>query len=524
MAVTAKQIEETFKTLNQAEGWSRAYGFVLPEVTEFYDSYYIPEKTDKSMLKILDTPAKITTACYSSYDPKGITTWVKAESHKKGAEKGTPSRWGTPNTRLAMSWDDMVRQPKVLEAVTAWIEKVTPNYTVKKDKGVIEFTNNKTDEKLFCDLGKQTFTRTYKKGKPKQIRYPMQFFKYVSGRLLATQVAESDPDCKNFQTLVGLVSKKYSKCRNFGTFLVRMFDHIHLEPYIAAGVEFDFEIPFLYQNFGKDIRAKLNAEKIRYDNNVGSLFCSDLDVGRAVFAQIKDKVGFGQMVRILAQNIQPMNTLVNHYNYDLKTLFAYCRKKQWRSDRPVPTYNYYYNRQTKKIDPENELVEGGDRYFSTYGYDCIQVLRDYARMAVDVYGDNYDKYPENLHTAHDEVMRVYKTRQQEIDAKKFVDMIDPKLEWKSKDYVVLYPKTPDEITEEGKKLRHCVGGYIQSVVRGECTIVFLRRKDEKDKPLITIEISGGNIRQARGYGNCAPKYDEKQALKDYAKEKKLLYN
>lgn len=524
MEVTATTVKEAFKALSKAEGYSRGYSLVLPAGTEFTPQSYVPETLDEKNLRVLDEPVKMDISAYQEYYGQGLSFYAYAMSHKKGGEKETAPRWGKPSVRVALRWEDLVRQPAVKQAVTDWMNKVLPDFTVTKDRGTIQFVNNKTKEALFCDLGKQTFTRTYKKGKPREIRYPMQFFKHVSGRLLAEKVVDSDPNCKNFQTLVQLVCKNERQCKNFGTFLVRMFDHIHLEQYIAAGVDFTFTMPFNYTDFGKDMRAKINAEKIRYDENLGSLFCSDLDVGRAVFAQIKDKVGFKQMVQMLANNIQPMNTLVNHYNYDLKTLFAYCRKKGWKNDKPANANGYNYWRVNEsKIDIENELPKEGT-YFSTYGYDIVQVLRDYARMAIDVYGDNYEKYPESLHEAHDEVMRIYKTRQLQIDAKKFEEMIDKNLEWKSKDYVVLYPKTPDEITEEGKRLRHCVGGYIQSVVRGECTIVFLRKKDEQDKPLITIEISGGNIRQARGYGNCAPKYDEKQALKDYAKEKKLLYN
>jgi hypothetical protein len=222
------------------------------------------------------------------------------------------------------------------------------------------------------------------------------------------------------------------------------------------------------------------------------------------------------MVMLLAHNIQPLNTLVNHYNYDLKTLFEYCRKNKWYVRKPA---RFTYYTPTELQNPETEDI----KHFSSYNYDIVSFLRDYSRMALDVYGDNYDKYPADLHAAHEECNRIYQTRKVEIDQKRFAETIDKSLEWKNDEFEIIYPKASDEVVAEGKALRHCVGSYIQSVVRGECKILFLRKKDELEKPFVTIEISGGNIRQARGYGNSAPIYDAKMALQDYAKSKKLLY-
>jgi hypothetical protein len=420
---------------------------------------------------------------------------------------------------IRLDWKHILARPKVLKVITDWLEKVTPNYTATKERGIITFVNNATNEKLHCDLANQTFSRTYKKGKDRTIRYPAQFFKYVSGRALIKTL--DDPKAETFNKLVDLVASRYQQCRNFGTFLVKMFDHQHLEQYISAGVEFDFEIPFNYVDFNKDIRAKLNENKIRYDQNVGALFCSDKDVGQAVFAQIKDCKSFGTMVKVLSQNIQPMNTLVNHYHYDLKRLFEYCRERKWQTHRDGELDRW--GQPARTLQSPEEFDTQSNTYFSTYNYTVVSYLRDYARMAQQVYGDVYDKYPERLMQAHNDATALYAVRKQEIDAKAFEETIDKTLEWKNKDFVVLYPKSSNEVIEEGKKLRHCVGSYIQSVIQNECKIVFLRQKDAPEKPFVTIEISGGNIRQARGVGNSNPIYDARMALKDYAKAKKLLY-
>lgn len=506
-------------------GSNRQFLFELPAGTQFYNSWSVTN-TGNEYLHVLENSAKVK---LNNINYDGIKGYGSRRSHKVNRtpqEIADANRYyyGRNHGYYTMSWEFLWKQEAARQAAIAWLEKVTPSYTVTKEKGIITFENDKTKEKLRCDLGKQQFSRSYLKGKDRVIRYPTQFFKYASGRWLISLI--EDENCKNFTTLVGMVASHYSRCRNFGTFLVRMFDHQHLEQYIAAGVEFDFNIPFNYSDFSKDIRAKLNENGIRYTQDVGSLFCSDINTGRAVFAQIKDKVGFKNMVHVLSHNIQPLNTLVNHYNYDLKALFAYCRERNWNTGRANRQYNYRTNQYEDIIKPNPEDtakdVFNGSRYYYN-SYDIVSFLRDYARMALDVHGEAYEKYPANLIEAHTAVQTLHSKRAMQINEAKFEETIDKSLEWRNKDFVIVYPKKSDEIIEEGKKLRHCVGSYIQSVIRGECKIVFLRQKDEPEKPFVTIEISGGNIRQARGYGNANPIYDARMALQDYAKEKKLLY-
>lgn len=504
------QLRDAILAIRNVESYgSGTSSFLLPVGTKFNRTYYTPLAETKPDA-ILQSECK---AKLFQFDEHGLRGWGVVKYNIIGDKQKSLY---TRSTYVRLSWANIDKQPEVKKVLKEWLDKLTPDYAVSKDKGIIKFVNNKTNEVLSCDLSGQKFIRSYKKGKDRQIKYPTQFFKYVSGRMLI-QGMKGGETYQNFSKLVDLVAKNYRNCRNFGTFLVRMFDHQHLESYIAAGVDFSFDTPFSYGDFSKDIRNKLNEYKIKYDANVGSLFCSDKDTGRAVFAQIKDCKGFANMVRILADNIQALNTLVNHYNYDLKTLFAYCRKKGWSSGDN--RYRYYFAYERRQLVNPEETTE----QIRAYDYDCINYLRDYARMALDVYGENYEKYPEDLANAHDTASALHQARAYNINAEKFEATIKKELEWKNKDFVVVYPKTADEIIAEGKKLRHCVGSYVHSVVRGECSIVFLRKKDDADTPLVTIEISGGNIRQARGFGNSSPTYDARMALQDYAKEKKLLY-
>lgn len=74
----------------------------------------------------------------------------------------------------------------------------------------------------------------------------------------------------------------------------------------------------------------------------------------------------------------------------------------------------------------------------------------------------------------------------------------------------------EELVNEGMALSHCVGQYAKRYYKGETNIVFIRKKEEPDKPYYTVEVANdGHIAQVRGYKNCAPTDDVKQFMAEY---------
>ena len=88
------------------------------------------------------------------------------------------------------------------------------------------------------------------------------------------------------------------------------------------------------------------------------------------------------------------------------------------------------------------------------------------------------------------------------------------------DFLIRAPVNADEIVDEGKVLKHCVGGYADRHLRGATTILFLRRRDKPHTSLATIEMNGNRIMQVHGYRNelesCADNPDRESARKLYA--------
>ena len=83
------------------------------------------------------------------------------------------------------------------------------------------------------------------------------------------------------------------------------------------------------------------------------------------------------------------------------------------------------------------------------------------------------------------------------------------------------PKDAAEVVAEGNELHHCIASYVRRVNTGVSQIVFLRYKEDEDKPLVSVEIRDFKIVQAKGFANRDVNKHEKEALHIFAKRHKL---
>jgi hypothetical protein len=161
--------------------------------------------------------------------------------------------------------------------------------------------------------------------------------------------------------------------------------------------------------------------------------------------------------------------------------------------------------------------------------DELTLIRDYARMATAVVGRDFDRYPRYLKTAHDIVSRNYRVNQSKILAKKYEQVCEgmKHLEHKGEKYSIVVPKSVDLVVKEGQALNHCVANYIEGLVAGQYAIVFLRDNEDLDKPLVTVQIHGDRVSQARGVNNRPASREEQEYLDKYAEQlakQKELFN
>lgn len=116
--------------------------------------------------------------------------------------------------------------------------------------------------------------------------------------------------------------------------------------------------------------------------------------------------------------------------------------------------------------------------------------------------------PKDFVKAHDRLERVAAEMGEEIDTLAFRDTqqkltrMDAPFE---KDGFLIRPaEKPEELTQESAVLGHCVRTYKDRVCRGHTSILFVRRIEEPERPLYTLELDyRGEIVQCRGKSNCA---------------------
>lgn len=157
------------------------------------------------------------------------------------------------------------------------------------------------------------------------------------------------------------------------------------------------------------------------------------------------------------------------------------------------------------------------------------LLRDYIQMSTKL-GQEYEKYPKSLKKEHDITMMNYKVKESELKQKEFIESVTSEFyksfEYKSnkKQFAIVSPNTMNDLIREGNELSHCVASYVESINTKRCQIYFMRDAENLDKSLATIEVRGGNVRQAKGYANRALKQEERDFVKEWAEKKELELN
>lgn len=115
--------------------------------------------------------------------------------------------------------------------------------------------------------------------------------------------------------------------------------------------------------------------------------------------------------------------------------------------------------------------------------------------------------PKNLIAAHDRAAELLQAENDKVINQKYQRRRYPalrkKYEMEYAGMLVRVPKSSVEIATEGKVLEHCVGGYARRHLEGQTIILFLRRVDDPEQPLVTIEMGrdGKTIWQIHGWHN-----------------------
>lgn len=171
----------------------------------------------------------------------------------------------------------------------------------------------------------------------------------------------------------------------------------------------------------------------------------------------------------------------------------------------------YIQKQTEKRNERpNQRTHTEEETARTY--------RDYLQECEQLRLDLRDKeilFPKDLEAAHDRTMEQVRFEQNKADQEKFQKAVNKleKFAWQMGAYLIRPAREQTELTEEGKALHHCVGGYIKRMADGKTAIFFLRKAAEPDKPFYTLELQNKRVIQCRTEHNAS--YDREPDVKNF---------
>lgn len=299
---------------------------------------------------------------------------------------------------------------------------------------------------------------------------------------------------------------------------------------LASAIEYIDTIPYLesfYTTYG-NLRCLDNIGKSCLNRKEVSPV-KVLDIHKAVWRHINDLFGEDKMV----DGISRSN--FNKYFYNVQNLSKSFAPELVNKviDFSLENNMLIYMGDMHKLLSENYEFDRIVDYITEEVYtlqgisspkDALTLLRDYVDMSCEMEVE-YEKYPKSLKLVHDLTAKNHKFVVDEIKKKKFLDVVSEEdykylaYENEKDEYCVIVPNGAEDIVNEGKKLGHCVGSYVNRIVNKDTKIVFMRESNNHDKPLITLEVKDGTLRQYRGRGNRNPSKEEMDFIKKWANKK-----
>lgn len=177
---------------------------------------------------------------------------------------------------------------------------------------------------------------------------------------------------------------------------------------------------------------------------------------------------------------------------------AFCNEKM------LEGYEHFELREIVKYISKQELVTGAPPEH------LIQTLDDYRDMLYRV-GEGHitmeQFFPRDLQAAHDRLMEQVEAKEnaEKIEAFRAVVEKYKYLEYSDGALCAILPTCERDLIDEGKTLRHCVGGYGRQFCAESDVIFFIRHARRPERSYYTLDIrfnKGKPTRvQLHGYGN-----------------------
>lgn len=367
-----------------------------------------------------------------------------------------------------------------------------------RDKHIIKIVNQELNKTLRYNLKLQSMQKQDREGNWINIVTQYPFFQGYS---------MLDIKCEE-EKFMGMIEKtKYlnPRCKSVSSFISRLNEALVYENYIKEGIETECSANIGYNGYlRKEVLKKplefypknvinfFKENKIRVTIDMEEYFIRDKSFMEKVidclkYCSITEEQKTQFFIDLTYRSMfEDFRTLVNEFKYDMRSLIHYL-------------FNYLLP-------------------FENLAYtDSLNELKDYYEMANKI-GRNVKKYPKYLRSMHDIITANYNAYKKEYDELLFEKLRKPELEFEGKEFCIVIPNNSKDIIKEGTDLNHCIGSYIDKILKKEKYIFFLRRTEEKENSLITLELIDNTIINAKGSYNRVVTEDERNFLEAYSKK------
>lgn len=170
-----------------------------------------------------------------------------------------------------------------------------------------------------------------------------------------------------------------------------------------------------------------------------------------------------------------------------------------------------------------ELLFICDNNYYDSGCFSIKEYYDYLNMQFQMYGKIKEKYPDNWLTTLQIMKAKFNAWKQLHKDEQFLNNANrlKYLEYSDDKYCIVIPTKSSDVVDEGVHLGHCVGSYVDRIIRGETNILFMRKVNEPEESLVTLEFKDNMLCQYKGFGDRAVNEEEDEFLTKWCKEKNI---
>lgn len=202
---------------------------------------------------------------------------------------------------------------------------------------------------------------------------------------------------------------------------------------------------------------------------------------------------------------------LSHYRYGCGTNLA---RDLRRVTEAVPTMPY---RKLADYLFDESARQGMARELG----DWANLWADCLLMQGALAGKVVDRYPSYLLSYHQVLAAEAAERKAEVDQARWDacarEMSARDLDDGVSPWLVVHPKTPDDMRAEAVAQSNCLASYIPSVLDGAAQVFFLRERANPEAPFVTVEVDpgAGRVVQAKARFNREPDERARGWLRDW---------